>query len=130
MRPRRQACAGGQYAGRELPVEGRVAPRVPAAVELAAITRDPVRGRVMRRMARAGGEVAEERPVRIDRTQVAEVLDRAIRKIRAEVTAVVDGAGRGDRVVVVVERGHELVRLAAVEPVPPVEAARERPGRA
>ncbi len=81
-------------------------------------------------MARAGGEVAEERPVGIDRAEIAEVLDGAIREVRAEVVAVVDRSWRRDRMVVVVQRRHELVGLAAVEPVPPVEAARERPGRA
>ena len=48
----------------------------------------------------------------------------------AEVVALVHRARRLDRVVVAVERGHELVRLAAVEPVPAVEPAAERPGAA
>ena len=65
----------------------------------------------------------------VDGPQVAEELDGAVGQVGAEVVALLDGSRRPDAVVVVVERGHELVRLAAVEAVPAVEAAAERPGR-
>ena len=81
-------------------------------------------------MARAGREVTEERLLVVDRAQVGEELDRAVGEIRAEVVAVFVGSRREHRVVVVIQRGRELVGLAAVEPVPAVEAAAERPARA
>src|ERR1700730_18581609 len=81
-------------------------------------------------MARAGRQVAQERPVGIDRAQVAEILDSAIREVGAEVVPVLEWSRLSHRMVVVIQRGHELVLLAAMEPVPPVEAAREGPGRA
>ena len=112
------------------PRERRLAPRVPAHVEVALVARDPFGVRVVRRVARAGREVAEERLLVVDRAQVGEELDRAVGEVGAQVVAVLVGARREHRVVVVVERRRELVRLAAVEPVPAVEAAAERPARA
>ncbi len=51
-------------------------------------------------------------------------------EVGAQVVAGLVRARREHRMVVVVERGVELVRLAAVEAVPAVEAAAERPARA
>ncbi len=81
-------------------------------------------------MAGARREIQEERAIGVDRAQVADVLDRAIGEVGAEVVSVLDAARRHDRVVVVEEHGDELMCLAAVESVPPVESASERPGGA
>ena len=127
VRPRRELGTRRQQPHLELACERGVAPRVPAAVEVAAVARDPFGGRVVRRVARTGGEVAEEGLFLVDRAQVGEELDRTVGEVGAQVVAVLVASRREHRVVVVVERGRELVRLAAVESVPPVEAAAERP---
>ena len=75
----------------------------------------------MRGVARAGREVQEERLVGVDRPQVPEELDRPVGQVVGEVIAVLDRRGRPHRMVVVIERGHELVRLTAVEAVPAVD---------
>ena len=109
--------------------ERGLAPRVPTRVEMALVARDPLGGRVMRRMTRAGREVAEERLLVVDGAEVGEELDRPVREIGAEVVAALVVAGREHGMVVVVERRRELVRLPAVEAVPAVEAAAEGPAR-
>ena len=81
-------------------------------------------------MARAGAEVQEERLLAVDVAQVAQVLDGVVDEVLGEVVALGDRARRLHRVVVAVEGGHELVGLAAVEPVPAVEAAAEGPATA
>ena len=95
-----------------------------------AVALDPLGRRVVRRVARAGGEVEEERLLAVDVAQVAEVLDGVVGEVLGEVVALGERARRLHRVVVAVEGGHELVRLAAVEPVPALEAATERPAAA
>ena len=81
-------------------------------------------------MARAGREVEEERLLGVDVAEVAEVLDGAVGEVLGEVVALGDRARRLHGVVVAVERRHELVGLAAVEAVPAVEPATERPAGA
>src|SRR5262249_49726048 len=68
----------------------RVTPRVPADVEPAAVAGDPFRGRVVRRVTRAGREVQEEPPVGVDRAQVAEILDGAVGDGGAEGVSVLE----------------------------------------
>ena len=51
----------------------------------------------MRRVAGAGGEVQEERLVRVDGAQVAEELDRAVGQVLGEVVAVLDRPRAGGR---------------------------------
>ena len=111
----------GQLAG-----EGLLAPAVPPAVEAALVGRDPVGRRLVGRVAGTRAEIQEERLVLVDHPQVGHELDGPVGQVGAQV--VVGTGRRGHGVVVVVEGGHELVGLAAVEPVPAVEAPRERPG--
>ena len=87
VRPRRQLRAFGEQPALDLAREGRVAPRVPAHVEVTLVALDPFGGRVVRRVARAGREVAEERLLVVDRAQVGEELDRAVGEVGAEVVA-------------------------------------------
>ena len=126
-RPRGKRGPLGDDSGRQLAGEGLVAPAVPPLGEVSPVALDPLGGRVMRRVAGPGREVQEEGQFVVDGAQVAEVFDGAIGQVLAQVVALLDGAWRPDDVVVVVEPGHELVRLAAVEAVPAVEAAAERP---
>ena len=114
----------------ELAGERLVAPGVPPRGETATVELDPLRRCVVRRVAGARGEVEEERHVVLHGTQVAQVLDGAVGQVRTEVVTLVDRARRRHRVVVVEEGGHELMGLAAVEAVPTVEPASERPGAA
>ena len=88
MRAGSQFRAGRQETTLELTREDRVAPRVPARVEMTAVALDPLRVRVMWRVARAGREVAEERLLVVDRAQVGDELDRAVREVGAEVVSV------------------------------------------
>ena len=81
-------------------------------------------------MAGAGAEVQEERLLVVDRAQVGQVLNGPVGQVGAEVVAVLDGSRRSDGVVVVVEGRDELVRFAAVKPVPAIESAGQRPRRA
>jgi hypothetical protein len=75
------------------------------------------------------GEVEEERQLVVDGAQVRQVPDGPVGQVLAEVVALLQCPGRPDRVIVVVQRGHELVGLTAVEAVPAVEAAPEGPRR-
>ena len=61
-------------------------------------------------------------------SQLAEVADGAVGEIDAEVIAVLRTRRRRDRVVVLEQRRHELMRLAAVKSVPALKAAPARPG--
>ena len=123
VRARRQDGRVGEQAGGQLAREHLLAPGVPAEVEAAAVPLEPALRRLMRGVARPGGEIQEERPVRVDGAQVAKELDSAVGEILGEVITVLDRPGWLDAVIVVVERGHELARLAAVEAVPAVEPA-------
>jgi hypothetical protein len=78
-------------------------------------------------MARPCAEVEEEPPVGVDGAQVGEKLDGTVGQIGTQVIALVDRTWWTHSVIVVVQRGDELVRLATVEAVPAVEAAPERP---
>ena len=97
------------------------------ASNAAAVAVEPPPGRLVRRMARAGGEVEEERLVGCGRAQLAHVADGAVGQVLAEVVAVGGRAGRHDRVVVLEQRRHELVGLATMEAIPTLEAATARP---
>jgi hypothetical protein len=81
-------------------------------------------------MAGPGADVQEERRRVVHRVQVGQEVDGAVGQVLAEVVAVLERAWRRHAVVVVEERGHELVGLATVKAVPAVEAAAERPGGA
>ncbi len=111
--PRRHPGRAGRQLGArraampelELAGEGRVAPARPSpSSNWPAVALDPLRRRVVRRVARAGGEVEEERLLGVDGAQVAEVLDGAVGQVLAEVVALVERARRLHRVVVVVQR--------------------------
>ena len=129
-RARRQLGVGGDDAELHLADQDPLARRVPPVVEHTPIPLDPLRRRMVRRVARPGGEVEEERLLAVGVAQVAEVLDRVVDEVFGEVVALGRRARWLHRVVVAVQRGHELVRLAAVEAVPAVEAAPERPAAA
>ena len=126
----RQLGAGRHDARLELPSEGLVAPPVPSPVERPVVALDPLGGGVMGGMAGPGAEVEEEPPIRVDGAQVAQEADGLVGQVGAEVVALGHRPGRGHRVVVVVERGDELVGLATMEAVPTVEAASEGPAAA
>ena len=124
---RRHHRALGDDAERKLAGEGVVAPAVPALGEPPLVLLNPFGRRVVRRVAGPRGEVQEEGQCVVDRAQVPEEFDGAVGEVGAQVIAVLDGTRWPDDVVVVVEPGNELVRLAAVKPVPAVEAASEWP---
>ena len=72
------------------------------AVEPAPLALDPLGGGLVGRVARAGGEIEEERLVRVDVAQVAHELDRAVGQVLGQVVAVLvrppvarPGASRG-----------------------------------
>jgi hypothetical protein len=79
-------------------------------------------------MAGAGREIQEERLVRVGRAQVAEKFHGPAGQVLGEVVAV--RSWRPDGMIVVIESRHELMGLAAMEAIPAVEAAAERPGGA
>ena len=83
---------------------------------------------MVRRVARAGGEVKEKGNIRRGRSHLTQVLDGVIGKVLAQVIALVGSVGRDHRMVVLEEGRHELVRLPSVEAVPPLEPAPARPG--
>ena len=56
-----------------------------------------------------------------------EIADGAVGQVLAEVIPLLRQAGRQGEMVVLVQRRHELMRLAAVEAVPALEAAPARP---
>ncbi len=88
LRPRRQLGARGEQAPFLLAGERRLAPGVPAGVEVAAVPLDPVRRRVVGRMARARAEIEEERLRGLGGVEVGEELHRPVGDVRAEVVAV------------------------------------------
>ncbi len=120
----------GDDAELELTGERRIAPGVPPRREPAPVALDPLGRSVVGRVTGARAEVEEERLLVIDGAQVGQELDGPVGEVGAQVVAVLDGARRSDGVVVVVEGGNELMGLTAVEPVPAVEPACQRPGRA
>ncbi len=126
---RRELGSLGDDALGDLAGEDRVAPRIPAHVEAPGVLLDPLGRRLVRRVARAGAEVEEERLLGVDGPQVVDALDRVVGEVLGEVVAVLVGAGWLDEVVVVHEVGCELVGLAVEEAVEALEAAPERPPR-
>ena len=85
-------------------------------------------------MGRPEGQVQEERPVGTHALRVVHELDGAVHEVLGDVVAVLRLRRRVDEVVVVGERGAELVGLALEEPVEAVETPLEgpvveRPGR-
>ena len=81
----------------------------------------------MGRVAGAGGEIQKPRVLGIGRTQVAQVADRAVGQVLAQVVAVCGRSRGDDRMVVLEQRWDELVGLAAVEPVPALKSPLARP---
>src|SRR5581483_672855 len=63
----------------------------------------------------------------VDGSQVAHHGGGLVDQVAGEVVTLLDLSGGADGVVVVVERRDELMRLAAVKPVPAVETAPQRP---
>ena len=124
---RRQFGAGGNDPQLELAGVGLLPPPVPSPGEVAPVALDPLGRRVVRGVTRPGAEIQKEGSVDVDGAQVAQELDGVIGEVRAQVVALFERSGRSDGVVVVVEGRHELVRLTAVEAVPPVEAPAQRP---
>ena len=108
-----------------LPGERRLARRVPAVVEPAAVLRDPLLRHVVRGVRRTGCEVDEERLVRGEALLLADVLDGLVREVRHQV--VVRVVRRVDGGHSVDERRGPLVRLAADETVEALEAREGRP---
>ncbi len=132
--PRRHPLGPGRQLGvrREQPLgdllgQRRLPPRVPAAIEPSPVPLEPLGRRVVRRVASAGGEVAEPGLVDVDVAQVLHVLDRPVHQVDGEVVPLLERARWLDEVVVVHERRHELVRLPGEEPVEPLEAPTQRP---
>ena len=118
---------GGEQPELLLAGEGALAPDVPALVERAAVARPPLLGRVVRRVARAGGEVQVEGRVGLRRAEGRDHGDGLVGEVLGEVVALGGGAGRAHRGVVAEEVRDELVGLAAVEAVPVPEAATAGP---
>ena len=126
-RPGRKRGVRGEQAQFHLPGEGPHAPFVPAlrrndrrTDRSTAGGRDGASGR--RRWRNKG-----RRRVRRGRPQFAEIPDGAIGQVLAEVVTVLGRRWRRDGMVVLEQGRHELVGLAAVEAVPPLEAAPARP---
>src|SRR5215203_4431586 len=126
----RSLDAGSHDPELHLPGDDALAQRVPPVVEQPAVALNPLRRRVVRGVTRTGGEVQEERLLTVGVAQVAQVLDGVIDEILGEVVTLGGRARRLHGVVVAVERRDELMRLAAVEAVPAVEAAPDRPAAA
>src|SRR5262245_29066120 len=76
-------------------------------------------------MARTEREVEEKGPLRGRGLVVANVADRMIHQVRAEVISL--ARSKMDRTVAAVELGIPLVRERAVKAVPPGESAPQRP---
>ena len=124
---RRHLGARWEEPGGLLASEGRLPPPVPTSVEVTAIALDPLPRGMVRRVARPRAEVEKKRPIDVNGAQITEIGDSSVGQVGAQVVALLDRAGRQDRMVVVVEGGDELVGLAAMEPIPAVEAAGEGP---
>ena len=124
---RRQLRVGRHDAELLLVRERLLAHRLVAHVEAALELLDPLRRRVVRRVAGAGRVVEEERLLRRDRLGVADELERLVGDVVGEVVALLRRARLVDHVVVVDEVRIPLVRLGAEEPVPALKAASRRP---
>jgi hypothetical protein len=100
-----------------LALERPFAHRFIAGVEATLVLVDPISRRLVRRVARAGRVMREERLVRRDRLGVLDELDRPVGQILTEVVSLLGLEGLLDRVVVVNEVGVPLIGLGAEEPV-------------
>src|SRR5262245_7950575 len=123
----RKLCALVEDPHLPLAFEDELSVRLVAHVEPPLVLLDPLRRRVVRRVARAGAEVHEERLVGRDHLGVLDELDRLVGEVGRQVVAVLRHRRLLDGVVVVDEVRIPLVRLAAEEPVEPLEAAADRP---
>ena len=136
--PGRQLGIGGDHAERLLPREGLLPQPVPPLVELALVLVGPGLRHVVGGVAAAGGEVDEERLVRVLRPDAVQPLDRlAGHRVRevVGVLLVVVLRLRSDDLLVLRQARIPLAGPAAEEAVEVVEppAGRppvERPGRA
>ena len=106
----RSRRAGGPT--RLLAGEDLLAPTIPSEVELALVPVAVLLRDLMRRVACAGCEVEEERPLGRSGTEVLQVGDRVVGEILGEVVALLRRARRIDLMVVVHEIGVILIGLA------------------
>ncbi len=134
----RQLGVGGDHAERLLPREGFLPQPVPPLVELALVLIRPGLRHVVGSMAAPGGEVDEERLVRVLRPDAVQPLDRLVghrvRKVVGMLLVVVLRR-RPDDLLVLGQARIPLAGSAAEEPVevvepPAVRPAVERPRRA
>ena len=87
---RREDRALGHDARGELASECLLAPGVPALGETTLVVLDPLRRRMVGRVAGPRGEVQEEGQFVVDGAQVAQIFDGPVGEIRAEVVALVE----------------------------------------
>ena len=104
-----------------------LANRIPASIEAAAVLGDVLGRRLVRRVGRTECEIEKKRFFRDQRFLVAHETDCMIDQVFGEVIAVFGALRLIDRMVVVVELGHELVGLALLKAIEAIEAATERP---
>ena len=123
VRPRGQNSVGGDHAQLLLSCERLLTHLVPALIELALVSVDPVLRHVVRRVAGAGREIHEERLVGHQRFLLARPLDRLVRHVLGEVVALLGRLLRLDRRRAFVDRGIPLVGFAADEAIEVLEAA-------
>jgi len=124
---RRQAGPFGHEPELDLTREHELAIALVAHVEPAAIAVDPVSRRVVRRVRAARREVEQPRLVGRRGRGIADVPQRVVGEIDAEVITVVRSRRRRDALVVLLEQRIPLAGLGAEEPVEPLEPAAERP---
>ena len=96
-----------------LPDQGLLPDRLIAHVELPGVPVDPLARRMMRRMARAGRVVEEERLVRRDRLGVFDEFDRLVGNVVGEVVTLLGRAWLVDGMIVVDQFRVPLVGLRA-----------------
>jgi hypothetical protein len=80
-------------------------------------------------MTSTGGKIQKERLFCVDRSKIAKKLNRSVGQISAQVIVVGFAEWWRHGVIIVKERGNELVGLATMESVPSIKASREGPGR-
>ena len=124
---RGQLGVGRDHAELLLPFEDLLAQRVPAGVEAARVPVGPLLGGVVRGVGRAGGEVQEERAVRLQRVLAADPVHAVIGEVLGQVVALLRGAAGLHRGGALVQGGVVLVGLPADEAVEVLKTAAGRP---
>ena len=122
-----QAGSGRNDPELDLPLEVALAQNVPPVVESTAVLVDVRLGRLVRVVHGAGGEIHEERRVRVNGFEVADEPDGVVHQVLGEVVALFRGLRRVDRMVVVGQLRVELIGRARQEPVEPVETPVQGP---